>query len=322
MAQALEIIQATPEWDIIDASKLTTYLECPRKFFYSHILGWKSTAPNNHLVFGSSWAIAMAHLRINGYAIERVMEAMSLFYEHYRNVFSEHTDELFEPKTPKAAANAIALYARSFASEAKQLTLLHAERAGLVLVSEHRTMIFKCDSIYSDAAGGIISIDDKTSQRKYSNWGDHWVLSTQMLTYLHALHCMYPDAKSKEIIVRCAFFTNKGIEFADHSIRKTNVQMQAWLDKTNAWIDRLDNDMRILKEDDSSESTMLSFPMNDTACFNFGRQCAFFDFCNAWSNPLSRCESAPMGFEVNHWNPLHRPEIREFVDLTTKKEGQ
>jgi hypothetical protein len=78
--------------------------------------------------------------------------------------------------------------------------------------------------------------------------------------------------------------------------------------------------MKFLLDQESTESqAMRSFPMNEKACFNYGRKCPYFDFCTAWSNPLERCEQVPLGFIHEVWNPtdLH---TNVTLDLTKPEE--
>ena len=51
-------IKEQPTWNIKDSSKLDTYLDCPRKFFYEHMLGWRVDRPAHALHFGTSWHMA------------------------------------------------------------------------------------------------------------------------------------------------------------------------------------------------------------------------------------------------------------------------
>lgn len=325
MASTLDIITPHPTWDILDASKLKRYKECPRKFFYTYILGWTSATPNNHLVFGSAWHVALEHLYLNRFSQKSVLEAHVLFLEHYRAVFPAETDELFQPKTPENGTDSLTAYAETYRRDLEDFRVLYTELGGVMLVSPERTMTFKHDVILMhESTGDVVARDYKTAQRHYTNWGEHWELSTQMQTYLHALHCLYPDQAEMSIIVDCAFFyaTDKkrpprATEFATHMIAKTHDQMQAWLDDTNEWIDRMDYDKyALIHHDDTDQPTMRSYPKNDNACFNYGRRCQFFDFCTAWANPLTRCDEPPIGFNVEWWDPLAQPEIRQTVDLT------
>jgi len=273
------------------------------------------------LVFGSAWHIGQEHLLLNDLSPKAAVEAAILAMEYYRQHFPPETDELFTPKTMTNLTNSLSDYADKYRALHRNHTVLYTELGGVVLVGENRTMAFKCDAIIRDESGHVFGIDHKTSQRRYTDWGDRWTLSTQMLTYLHALQCLFPDQEEVTMLVRCAFFYKKDPTiFEEHPIAKNNAQMQAWLERTNQWIDRLFTDLNILKEEDNTdEVVMRSFPQNDLACFDFGQRCEFFDFCNAWPNPLTRCDETPIGFNVEWWDPLARPEIRTTVNLKEKE---
>jgi hypothetical protein len=132
------------------------------------------------------------------------------------------------------------------------------------------------------------------------------------------------------MLVRSTFFYNqntrspsgrkrhpKEFGFEEFPIEKSLAQMQSWLTRTVEWAERLTVDKEILLLEDNDEKTaMRSFPVNDTSCWSYGQKCVYYDFCNAWSNPLEHAEHPPIGFRIEHWNPLAAPEIREKVDLT------
>lgn len=319
MAMALEVIQPHRTWDILDASKLTCYMECPRKFFFRYILGWAPDYPNNHLVFGSAWHTAMEHLLRESYSPDSLLEAKHLFMAYYRQHFGADTDEIYVPKHPANALNALDAYFQKYKHEMHTYKVLFTEIAGLVMVGDNTTMTFKMDAVLQDLEHDkIIGLDHKTSQRKMSNWGDHWTLSGQMLLYLHTLYCLYGENAPVEMLVRCGFFYKaQPNNFEEHPIDKSLEQMEAWLARTTRWIEALDKDKAMLaNEDDTDQVSMASFPQNDTACFNYGQQCTYFDFCNTWSNPLMRCERQPIGYKVEFWDPMALPEIRTKVDLT------
>jgi CRISPR/Cas system-associated exonuclease Cas4 (RecB family) len=323
MALALEIIPIQPTWTIMDSSKLTEYMRCPRKFFYKYILGWKHAYPNNHLEFGSAWHLAQEHLLLNAYSKESIEEAQYLFMEYYRRSFPAETDDIFKPKTPKNALQAIEDYAHKYGpTDVREFEVLFTEVAGLVNVSPEHTMAFKMDSILRYRQKSlIVSLDHKTSQRRDENWGDHWTISTQMLLYLHVLKCIYGQTTEVQMQVRSSFFYEtkaRGFEgvYEEHSIDKSDNQMQSWQDRTISWLNMEESDRQFLESETTDTVAMNAYPMNDTACFQFGRKCEFFDFCDAWSNPLRRCENVPISFEISFWNPLEQPEIRTIIDLT------
>jgi PD-(D/E)XK nuclease superfamily len=319
MMKTLDVIQPHDTWSVVDSSKLLEYMRCARKYFYKYVLGWSSEYPNNHLIFGGSWHLSAEHLLRAGYNAESLYEASRLFLENYRKHFDNSTDGIFAPKDPSNALEALALYCKEFQRDSREYEVLWTEIGGVVSVSQTNTMYFKIDAILRDRESKkILFLDHKTSQKKYYDWGEHWVMSTQMLTYTHVLNCLYPRDEVEGGKVRCSFFYKaKPSEFDEILIRKTPSQMNSWLSNVNSWIDSLEkNKVFLLEEDSPSKNVMDSFPMNDSACFNFGRKCEFFDLCNSWSNPLQHVDNPPIGLKVEFWDPRENETIRTRVDLT------
>jgi PD-(D/E)XK nuclease superfamily len=319
-----DVIPHDPSWDVIDPSKLTTYLECPRKFFYSHLLGWSSTRPNVHLTFGTAWHAAVEYLLNTGYGKEQVEEAAFLFLQKYREVFNSDWDDINEPKSASNGMAGIMEYANRFRSDAEKYEVIATEVGGIVLIGPDKPMAFRIDAVMAEnESSRVIALDHKTSQYKTNFWGESWNLSTQMLTYLHVLYCMFGEVENrvKGIRIRGAwFYKAKAPVFDETIVEKTYPQMQNWLASINIWYDTLKADFKILQNNESvEESVMFAFPMNEKSCFLYNRPCAYFDYCNSWSNPLQKCDMPPTEFEVKYWNPLADEKIKHKVDLT--KEG-
>lgn len=153
-------VQPHPTWDIMDASKLKTYLTCERMFFFEYVLGWRPDFTSNHLHFGSAHHEAMEFLTrvfchpsgkdepelrtynmipselvsmIGGINLDQaavlllpkypVIEyAFNKFFDYYRNdpEFTPETDEFYAPKTPGREALALLLYAHNYATSDRQ----------------------------------------------------------------------------------------------------------------------------------------------------------------------------------------------------------
>lgn len=320
----LDLIPRQPTWDVIDPSKLTVYMSCPRKYWYEHVLHWRPDYPNNHLHFGSCWHLAAEHLLNTGYSKEGIDEAKALFYHAYRQVFDSESDGMYAPKDPQNALAVLDAYAKRFASDAREYRVLKTELGGTVLIAPDMPMFFKIDAMlqrYNDEK--VICLDHKTSQRRMGNWNEQWLLSVQMLTYLHVLYCLFSDINSVGgIRVRCTFFyKGRPGEFDESRIEKSLNQMQAFIDNLSSWYGALKYDMNFLLEgEEAGTASMRSFPMNPQACFNYGRQCSYFDFCNAWGNPLTRCEQVPLGFLKEVWDPRTDSGANTVIDLTKEPE--
>jgi hypothetical protein len=84
--------------------------------------------------------------------------------------------------------------------------------------------------------------------------------------------------------------------------------MQNWLFHARHYCDRLEDEYEHLIAACSSldDAVLTAFPQNPQSCTKyFG--CAFYDFCCAWPNPLQHAEKPPLGFKMEHWDPLAQP---------------
>jgi hypothetical protein len=298
-------------------------MSCPRRYFYEQVLQWREDYVNNHLHFGSCWHLAVEHLLNKQYSKEAVEEACELFYQSYRLKLDSESDGLFAPKDPQNARKTLVEYAQRFRTDAQDYLVLATEIGGTVLIAPDSPMFFKLDALLQRRRDNkVICLDHKTSQRRMSNWQEQWLLSTQMLTYLHVLYCLFGEDNSVGgIRVRCSFFYKaRPSEFDEAIVEKNLSQMQAWLVSQASWYDALKYDMEyLLTADDSNSQVMKSFPMNEKACFDYNRKCPYFDFCMSWSNPLQRCERPPIGFVHEVWDPRVDSGAKTFVDLTKEQ---
>ncbi len=300
--------ELVPAVKVVDSSKINDFLDCPRMFFFRHILGWETDRVNNHLVFGSAWHEAMEHLLLNGYDDDSMMQAYDKFLTYYRAELPSETDELFEPKTPANALKALAQYCANYQSD--RFETLYTEIGGRISIDGERSLAFKMDSICRDENGRIFSLEHKTKKNSFSRvWIDDWALSVQIGTYSHVLHCLYEDVKG--IVINGTGFLKTRIDFMRIPVHRTPGHLQSWLFHINHYMDTIEREWEILADSTVDDPVMRAFPQNPRSCTKyFG--CAFFDFCNAWTNPLARCESVPPGMVIRHWNPLEEPVKHKF----------
>ena len=301
-----------PTWKIKDSSKLEDYQECPRKFFFTHILGWKSESPAHDIYFGESWHKAREYQLIHGY--DDVSGAYLAFINHYRLEFAPETDEIYCPKDPMAVAKALTKFADERQSDLIENELLLTETSGTVPVGENRFLHYRMDSVLKRKEDGkIFSWDHKSAKRFNRQWAEKFFLSIQNGTYTHCLYCMYPIEEvlgiefcgtSFEFLKRGSKFRPAGyhIDFQRVPAFKDPAQMNNWLWQVNNLLDDIDRDMNRLMECNEGDQVMMAFPMRTTSCTNYWG-CIFHDYCMSWSNPLQRCYEPPLGFIVDFWDP-------------------
>ena len=317
-----------PSWKVNDATKVNTFLECPRKYFYSYVLGWRPSTPSNHLVFGTSWHIAMEYLLTHDYSVQSVMAAYDEFLKDYRKTFGPETDEMFHPKTPDNALFVLNAYAKKFQADLVDWEPLYTEIAGKISLNDDQVLHFRMDSILKHRyKEKVMSLEHKTGSSTY-NWELQWPLSMQNGTYSHVLYCLFPVETVSGVTFRGSIFrkVKKGweqlaqkanltvqppYEFIEFPARKSIDQMNTWLWHAQLYLDQISFCFEMLAEAKEEDEVLETFPMNPTNCTKwFG--CEFMDFCQAWQNPLQRCYEPPLGYIEEHWDPSAKPAKKTF----------
>jgi hypothetical protein len=293
------ILQEQPSWNVQDATKIQEYMDCPRKYFYSYVLGWRSDTPNIHLEFGSAWHLAMEHLILHGYEDASVLAAYEKFVDYYRLHFSELTDEIYHPKTPAMALKGLLDYVKEYKGE--KFKPLYTEIAGTVTLSERYDLSFKMDSII-ETSDGIKSREHKTGSQLSRMWIDQWALKMQTGVYNHVLYCLFPVDEVWGVEINGAIFSKKEVKFQRVPARRTIEGMETWYWNTIDWVEDIYKNFDRLNQCKEEDTILRAFSQNTESCTKyFG--CAFHDFCMAWANPLQRCQEVPGGFKIDHWNP-------------------
>jgi len=309
-------IPHNPTLEIVDSTKLSTYIECPRKFFYNYVLGWVSDRANNHLVFGSAVHEAMELLYKRGFDSDNVIDAFQSFLKTYRFDFPEETDELFEPKTPARFMDLLLKYCQDYHNDLDLYEVLFTEIAGSVSLDGYFKLYFKMDTILRDRATNMkFSLEHKTKQGPIDRqWRMDFPLGTQVGTYTHALYCLFPMHEVRGVMINgLGMKKTKAhlFELERLPIWKTLEQMQAWQITTAYYMTEMERDFERLSVEQSESDIMLSFPVRHTSCTKFFG-CPYHDFCCAWPNPIHRCDSPPFGFKTFFWNPMNEKHNEEF----------
>jgi hypothetical protein len=303
--------------NIIDTSKIKDFQRCPRYFFYHNILGWDLESPNNHLIFGSAWHLAMEHLLLNGYGQQSVLDAYDKFLNYYRRFLPSETDDLFGNKTPDIAFTALGVYASnpSYRREFNEQEVLYTEIAGKVMIDENFSIAFRMDSILKDKLSSrIFSREHKTGSYKYL-WDEGYQLDLQPYTYSHVLYCLFPFEEVDKIEMNATFFMSRKkdpIELHRLDIRKNKDQMQVWLCRVRYLMWEIKREYDLLLDTKEDDHVLQAFPLKDTNCIYYNKVCPFMDFCLAWPNPLQRAFEPPIGFIKRIWNPLEEEAKTTF----------
>lgn len=283
-------------------------MDCPRKFFFSYVLGWRNSEPNIHLIFGSAWHEAMEHLMNHGYDHDNVLLAYGKFLEIYKAEYPMGMD-VHAAKTPENALQALGEYARNW-RHADDFETLYTEVAGTVPVDEETVIYWKTDSIIRDKAGYYWSLEHKTTGRKTKAWLSKWHGKVQAGTYTHVLNVMFGQENVKGIKINGAILRKSSNEYIRIPVRLTKKQMQQWLWEVRHWLAQIEWNFIQLAECKESDDVMNAFPRNGESCGKFG--CPHPHLCNNMTNPLQRQEKPPLGYAQEFWNPAERGDDAKY----------
>lgn len=323
-------------WQIQDSTKINEFMSCPRAYFYKYVLGWREEVPSNHLVFGSSWHLAMEYVLLHGYETQSIMDAYDLLLADYRTTFGPDTDDIFHPKTPDNALIMLTKYCSQWKDDPQLYRVVvdsdgkpYTEIAGTIGIGADRFIYFRMDSVLERISDGKKkSREHKTGSNSYL-WMEQWPLSFQVSTYNHALYCLYDYDEVLGVEMNGCMFrkVKKGweqlrtgqpltvqepFEFVRGTIHKNKSQMQMWMDMANSYFEDIELEFDILDSAKDSDDTMYAFPLRPTSCVKYGRVCEFNDFCLSWPNPLQKCQLPPIGFIVDHWDPTQAEAKQTF----------
>lgn len=322
--KAFELIPLHHTHSIIDSSKLTTYMDCPRKFFYEYLLAWRPEGANHNLVFGEAWHAALEVLYSRGFTDEAYGLACVAFDTVYRERFAPETDDIYFPKSPANAFEALELYKRVYAADKHRYELLHVEVAGTVPIGTepHEKLHFRMDVVVRNRDTGMIeALEHKTADRGGEIWSAQWPLSMQVGTYTHALYSLFDPKSVYGVRVNGAIFTKKNIDFIRVPCNRTFNQLQNWFSITNWWFRCQQADYSCLMRETTDQAVLHSYPLNPQSCTKFNTKCAYHDYCVAWPNPLKHiADGPPIGFKTEHWNPADRP-AQQIINVETITEG-
>lgn len=303
--------------EVLDSTKIKTYMACPRKFFFSYVLGWNPQNTSHDLVFGASVHSCLESIYRDwmkegkGYRDEQLLKGLSRFVQTYREEFPPETDSEVGPKNPNSFARLLMLYADTYAHD--NFEVLYTEIAGSICVGtsaegKQRDMYMVLDTVCRDQKGEFI-LEHKTSKWGTYLWSKSFEQSIQVGVGNHVLHCLYD--KPYGMVINGLLFRAKEPEFKRLPIPMSPLQMEDWLVTVNSYFDMIYRDLDKLTESTDKEAVLKCFPKNETACLQFNRVCPYADVCQGCANPL-RNVNPPIGFKQEYWDPRVR-EKREGV---------
>jgi len=342
-------VPVIPKHGYQSPSRIETYLKCGRRYFFTHVLGFKSETPNIHFASGGAHAVYQQTLREAGtWDAAAHTTAIKALDEGYRRRYPISSwSSMRTTETNKSLGRVIKIaneYFEKYAERDSQYTTIAIERPFTVLIDDDASQYNGMSPILAGIVdwiyehnGLVTARDDKSTGGKYgyyrTTYLDSWNRSFQIDSYIHALYMLSEvlgfdrvDIAGAEVAV-VMMHSDRTYTRKDGSVtrtegkneilpplpvRKTPRQMLAYLGRAKRTYWNLAVDFELLAGHSPSDDSLDCFPGNSPFCQKNG--CDFPELCPL-SNPLERVEQwmeqPPAGFKIDHGSPLLVKEDEE-----------
>lgn len=302
-----------------DSTSLGWFKECPRKYYYSMIVGWRGKGDQNvHLRFGIHYH---ACLEEYDHAIARGLDHDSATREMVRKALCDTWDRPDEEhplrngpwqsshnlKTRETLVRSLVWYVEQFGPEDNTKTLILANGKPAVELSfklEVDDSLIICGHLdrVVDFLDNRYVMDRKTSTTTISSYYfDQYEPDNQMTLYSAATQIIYQTPVKGVIIDACQIAVGFS-RFERGFTYRTSDQIEEWLDHTKFWTASANH---LSEKSDAlarkGENPAEAFPLNDKSCHKYGG-CAFRKVCSR--DRRVREEFLRSDFKIEKWNPL------------------
>lgn len=294
-----------------DNTRISTYRDCPRKYYFRHVKHWTRGGFNKDLGFGLAWHAAMdivwKMINEGNREPEDIHQAafkefMSTWYdEGGPNMQDLAMDEIdmMKAKTPLVGNEMLHSYIeKRWDFILKGIEVLSIEEPFAVPLSTTNDQIMyvgRLDKVFKKKDTGQILVGEHKTTGSYKKDGgfrndyiDSWSPNSQVDGYTHAAHMLYKNVKGVWIDAALCHKSHHDI-FKFIPVDRAEFSLSEWLQDTNDWIKRIESEEH--------------WPKNTARCYDYGRPCTYRDICKFKANPLE-VDEPPEDFIVSKWQPF------------------
>jgi len=312
----------------IDYSSLSSYLDCPREFFFKYILHLRSSVSNLDLVFGSCWHYGMEEA-YNALQQDREVDhqeltdiAVKAFNSMWKVEGEPHFNaEIAFPKSPARAAD---MYSKFFATQnylPDDMEVLGVEAPVSISLGTlgGKTLpnyIGKLDLALGND-DELLVVDHKTAKFVNDITFAGYESSYQTDGYITAGSMYYNKLPSIRYSV--ALCQKTKIDFSAYDVRRPPAAIDRFISELILHVNRIHADLDLYEVESSGKSAsnrnyiQQSFPRTSGyACTKYFRKCAYYDICHMRNNAMMWKDHPPQGYVIDEWLP-------EEVDAQRRK---
>lgn len=306
----------TRDASFYDNSMLSTYKDCPRKYYLRYQLHWASEGTAIPLVFGLSWHsgqdIIWAHARKVGGQQHLAQLATAAFLETWTGEgMPEQLDleqiERLSPRTPQVAHEMYANYIQQRWGMLVEAQLLAVEQPFAVPIPgmNNTWYVGRLDKVV-EYRGQKLIIEHKTTTAYkkdggfMSNYVEGWYSDSQVKGYQFGGGLYFPGLS--QVWVDAALVHKKEhAHFRFIPVAHQFPLLEEWTIDLRNWVERL-----ILDRD------VGYFPKNENSCMGKFGPCIFNDVCR--TTPDSHLGALPPeGFKVEKWQPFDLLHLEKLI---------
>ena len=292
-----------------DSTSLGTFKDCPRKYFYTLVMGYRARGESVHLTFGIHYHHGLEYydkLRAEGQDHEDALREV-VFDLMCRTWTRESDEDEGRPWTTDHTKNretllrSVVWYIEYFRDDPAKTLILSNGRPAVELtfrfeVDDGLVLSGHLDRVV-EFADGIYVMDRKTTGSTVgAYYFERYEPDNQMSLYSLAAQVVY-QTPVRGVIIDAAQIAVGFTRFARGMTYRTPDQLQEWLTFTKQWVAQA----QAMGHAMTTETDHRPWPMNDKSCHDYGG-CPFRKVCSR--SPSVRQQILESDYEVSHWNPL------------------
>jgi len=325
--------------ELYSNSKVTSHRKCNRFHYWSYERNLGTTGISPPLIYGECWHVSMdivwraikecpdlSNSEICELAHISFKECWSKFDLPSIDMMDDVMLKKFGARTPDTAFYMLSNYIEKRRSFIESIELLNVEQPFAVPLYPDNPNIFYVGKRDKDIRwdGRVWAVEHKSTSWGTAKNGFNSIYietfspNSQIEGYIHSLNMEY-GKEAKGVLCDLALVTKNNHEhFMFLPIEKSIANLDAWLWSVRKEIENIEDNRHDLEHMTEGLNFMDTFPMNDTACIQFMKPCAFIDLCKTIPNPQDMAEKIPLGFVEKEGSPFEHLNL-EKIGLTEEK---
>lgn len=304
-----------------DNTMISSYKDCPRKYYLRHVKNWRSGGTSLPLSFGLAWHAAMDIVWQHAKRLDKMSLAQA-GYAAFCNSWEEQglpvdlsleQIEASSPRVPPVAAEMLHGYIDVRWRLLQEADLVASEQPFAVPIPgmDERWYIGRLDKVIRTTE--VIPLEHKTTTEYKKDGGfkasyvEGWFSDSQVKGYEFGGGLFFPGVS--QVWVDSAL-VHKTVhdKFRFIPVSHPMPMLQEWVGDTRNWIRRIEAD-----------TTAGYFPKNEGSCLGKFGPCSFLPVCRTTPDP-GKMGEPPEGYITEAWEPFDLLGLEKIFDKESTNE--